>query len=49
MVFDGYSIRCDADNTDIERNRLWSHRNERRRKILVQLADQTIRAGGICI
>ena len=49
LAFDRYTISCDTDDADKQRGGVWSYRNESRCELLVQLADQTIRAAGICI
>jgi hypothetical protein len=49
VAFDRYTISSDTYNAYIQRSGVWSYRNEGSRELLVQLADQTISATGICI
>jgi len=49
VAFDRYAISSDTDDADGQRSGVWSDWNEGRCELLMQLADQTIRAAGICI
>ena len=49
VAFNRYRVSNYTDDADNQRSRIWFYRNEGRCELLVQLADQTIRAAGICI